>query len=67
LEIEGIWSDPIVTEVVDFDSFYPSEKYHQEYFRNNQGQPYCQIVINPKVSKFREKFSEKLKTKDLEN
>lgn len=67
LEIEEIWSDPIVTEVVDFDSFYPSEKYHQEYFRNNQGQPYCQIVINPKVSKFREKFSEKLKTKDLEN
>ena len=56
-----------MTEVVDFDSFYPSEKYHQEYFRNNQGQPYCQIVINPKVSKFREKFSEKLKTKDLEN
>ncbi len=67
LTTDKIWNDPIVTEVADFEVFYPAEEYHQEYFRGNQEQPYCQIVINPKVNKFRTKFSEKLKVKDLEN
>ncbi len=60
---EKIWDYPIVTEVVDFEYFYSAEAYHQEYFRNNKEQPYCQIVINPKVNKFRAKFSDKLKAK----
>ena len=64
LTTEKIWDDPIVTEVVDFECFYSAEAYHQKYFRNNREQPYCQIVINPKVNKFRAKFSKKLKAHD---
>jgi len=65
LTVDNVWDQPIVTEVVDFEIFYPAAKYHQEYFRNNQDQPYCQMVINPKLRKFRVQFSEKLKAKDL--
>ncbi len=56
-----LWDDPIVTEISPFTAFYPAEDYHQEYFRNNPNQPYCQIVINPKVRKFRKMFADKLK------
>lgn len=61
LNAEGIWSAPIVTEVTPTPTFYKAEDYHQEYFRNNPGQGYCQIVIEPKVAKFRERFADKLK------
>jgi peptide-methionine (S)-S-oxide reductase len=57
----GIWGDPIVTEVAPFDVFYRAEDYHQEYFRRNLGQPYCQVVIAPKVTKFRKRYLAKLK------
>jgi peptide-methionine (S)-S-oxide reductase len=56
-----IWNAPIVTEVVPLTVFYPAEDYHQEYYQNNQNQPYCRAVIAPKVSKFRQKYLEKLK------
>ncbi len=56
-----LWDDPIVTEISPFTAFYPAEAYHQEYFRNNPNQPYCQIVIGPKVRKFRKMFADKLK------
>ena len=46
-EAEGLWSNPIVTEVTPFDRYYRAEDYHQEYFRNNSYQPYCQVVIAP--------------------
>src|SRR5438034_10239603 len=49
----GIWGDPIVTEVVPFEAFYPAEAYHQEYFRRNPNQGYCRVVIAPKVDKSR--------------
>jgi peptide-methionine (S)-S-oxide reductase len=58
---EGIWDKPIVTEVAPFTEFYRAEDYHQEYYRNNQYQPYCQVVIAPKVAKFRQHYLEKLK------
>ena len=58
---EQVWKDPIVTEVTPFEAFYPAEDYHQEYFAHNGGQPYCQVVIAPKVAKFRKKYLEKLK------
>jgi peptide-methionine (S)-S-oxide reductase len=58
---EKIWDNPIVTEVVPFQKFYMAEDYHQEYFENNPGQPYCQVVVAPKVTKFRQKFLQKLK------
>jgi len=56
-----IWERPIVTEVSPFSAFYRAENYHQEYFENNPSQPYCQVVIAPKVAKFRKQFLSKLK------
>jgi peptide-methionine (S)-S-oxide reductase len=56
-----IWDAPFVTEVTPFDQFYIAEDYHQEYFRKNPFQGYCRAVIAPKVTKFRHKFSERLK------
>ncbi|MDQ3798777.1 MAG: peptide-methionine (S)-S-oxide reductase MsrA [Acidobacteriota bacterium] len=58
---EGVYDDPIVTEVTQFDKFYPAEDYHQEYFANNPNQPYCAAVVAPKVAKFRKKFVDRLK------
>ena len=60
-QVQRIWSDPIVTEVSPFDTFYPAEDSHQDYYRNNQSQPYCQIVIAPKVARARKEFLERLK------
>ena len=57
----GIWKDPIVTEVTPTTKFYKAEDYHQEYYKYNSGQPYCQVVISPKVAKFRKTFVEQLK------
>lgn len=62
LQAEGIYPNPIVTEVTPFDIFYPAEDYHQEYFKRNPYQGYCMAVISPKVSKFRKKFADRLKT-----
>ncbi len=56
-----IWDAPIVTQIAPLDAFYPAEAYHQEYFQRNPYQPYCQIVVAPKVAKFRKKFLQKLK------
>ena len=52
---------PIVTQVEAARSFYPAEAYHQNYFERNPYQPYCQIVIAPKVAKARQKYLERLK------
>jgi peptide-methionine (S)-S-oxide reductase len=56
-----IWNDPIVTEVTKFTEFYPAEEYHRDYYLRNPDQPYCRIVIDPKVARFRKSFLEKLK------
>jgi peptide-methionine (S)-S-oxide reductase len=61
MEAAAIWDDPIVTEVSPLDAFHKAEDYHQEYYRNNTYQPYCQVVIAPKVSKFRQKYLANLK------
>lgn len=61
LNTQKIWDNPIVTEVTRFDKFYVAEDYHQEYFAKNPYQPYCQVVVAPKVSKFRKHFLEMLK------
>ncbi len=55
------WPAPIVTDVQPATEFYRAEDYHQEYFRNNPNQPYCTFVVNPKVQKFRKKFTDRLK------
>lgn len=56
-----IWNDAIVTEITPFSKFYKAEDYHQDYFANNKNQPYCQMVINPKVGKFEKLFKDYLK------
>jgi len=60
-DARAIWNAPIVTEVKPLREFYPAERYHQDYFSNNARQPYCQIVIEPKVAKFRKRFVEQLR------
>lgn len=55
-----LYSDPVVTELAPLGRFWPAEDYHQDYFRNHPGQPYCQMVVDPKVRKFREKFADLL-------
>jgi len=57
----GVWKAPVVTEVTEFDRFYPAEDYHQDYYNQNSNQPYCHFVITPKVEKFKKVFKEKLK------
>jgi peptide-methionine (S)-S-oxide reductase len=58
---QGVWDAPIVTEVVPLETFYPGEEYHQDYFERNPRQRYCQIVIAPKVAKFRKQYLDRLK------
>jgi len=58
---ERLWPNPLVTQLEPLTKFYPAEAYHQDYFARNPGQPYCQVVIAPKVSKFRKQFIGKLK------
>lgn len=55
------FADPLVTQVQPLDRFYTAEEYHQNYYQENQQQPYCQLVISPKIKKFHEKFKELLK------
>ncbi|MCC6955673.1 MAG: peptide-methionine (S)-S-oxide reductase MsrA [Anaerolineales bacterium] len=57
----GIWDAPIVTQVLPLDKFYVAEDYHQEYYKKNPYQGYCQVVVAPKVAKFRQKFARKLR------
>lgn len=59
--VAKLWPDPIVTQVVALANFYPAEDYHQHYFAKNPSAAYCQIVINPKLAKLRQKFADKLK------
>lgn len=58
LEEEGVFEDPIVTRVEPLDVFYPAEAYHQNYYRTNPTQGYCQVVINPKLAKYRARFGD---------
>ena len=55
------WPDPVVTAVEPATKFFVAEDYHQEYFANNGSQPYCQMVVAPKVKKFQQKFAAKMK------
>lgn len=53
-----LWDDPIVTEIIAADTFYPAEEYHQDYFHNNPDAGYCSVVIVPKIIKARQKFAD---------
>ncbi|HXQ28494.1 MAG TPA: peptide-methionine (S)-S-oxide reductase MsrA [Gemmatimonadales bacterium] len=61
LKAEGVFDDPIVTELVPYERFYPAEEYHKDYFRRNPEQAYCRAVIAPKVAKLRKAYSRLLK------
>lgn len=61
LTTEKTFSKPIVTEVLSFSTFYPADKYHQNYYRSNPDQPYCQTIIDPKITKLRQQYAHLLK------
>ena len=61
LERDGVFEDPIVTEVSALQAYYPGEDYHQDYYRQNPGQGYCQVVVAPKLAKFRARYASRLK------
>jgi len=60
-DASGLWPNPIVTEISPYQTFYQAEDYHQNYYKINPNQPYCRMVIDPKVRKFRKEFQEQLK------
>ncbi len=61
---KAVFDNPIVTEITAFEKLYSAEDYHQNYYNDNSNQPYCAVVINPKLAKFEKEFKEKLKSKD---
>ncbi len=61
-EVAKLWDEPIVTEVAPLEFFYPAEEEHQNYFQKHPEQGYCQVIINPKLAKLRQKFTDRLKT-----
>jgi peptide-methionine (S)-S-oxide reductase len=61
LEKEVIWDKPIVTEVVPLKIFYKAETYHKDYFKKHPKEPYCQVVIAPKIAKLPQRFFDKIK------
>lgn len=60
LEAADLWDAPIVTELVELDRFWPAEDYHRDYYARNSEQPYCQVVVAPKVAKFRARFADRI-------
>lgn len=58
--VAGLWDKPIVTEIKPLETFYPAEPEHQNYFRNHPERAYCQVIINPKLAKLRQKFADRL-------
>jgi peptide-methionine (S)-S-oxide reductase/peptide methionine sulfoxide reductase msrA/msrB len=58
-----VYDDPIVTTLEPFTKFYKAEAYHQNYYQSNKNQPYCQMVIQPKIAKFEKIFKNRLKKK----
>jgi peptide-methionine (S)-S-oxide reductase len=61
LSAAKLWRNPIVTEIAGAAPFHEAEAYHQEYFDRNPRQPYCALVVEPKVTKFRKQFADRLK------
>ena len=62
-EVDGsyVYSDPVCTELIHGDTFWPAEAVHDQYFARHPGQGYCRVVIAPKMAKFRQKFADNLK------
>jgi peptide-methionine (S)-S-oxide reductase len=62
LSREGVWKQPILTEIVGATTFYPAEDYHRDYFKRHPEQAYCRVVVAPKVAKLRARFAARLKS-----
>lgn len=60
-EADQIWDAPVVTAVEPLTSYFAAEDYHRDYYENNPQQPYCAMVIGPKLAKFRQTFAKRLK------
>ena len=59
-DASGLWSNPIVTEISPIPTFYPAEDYHQNYYQSNPSQPYCAVIISPKIRKLKKEFKHML-------
>jgi peptide-methionine (S)-S-oxide reductase len=59
--VQALWPKPVVTEIVPLEVFHPAEEYHQDYYARNPEQGYCQVVINPKLAKLRQRFAARLR------
>ncbi|MEQ3657892.1 MAG: peptide-methionine (S)-S-oxide reductase MsrA [Glaciecola sp.] len=62
IEDTEIWPNPVVTEVLPLENYYQAEDYHQDYFTNNPQNQYCNMVVAPKLAKFKKTFASKLKS-----
>jgi peptide methionine sulfoxide reductase MsrA len=61
IDQSDLWRSKIVTQIEILSEFYPAEDYHQDYYEKNPWAGYCQVVINPKLKKFKQKFASQLK------
>lgn len=61
LDDEKVFEKPIVTEITALDTFFSAEDYHQNYYKENEAQPYCMYIIRPKLEKFKKVFGDKMK------
>jgi peptide-methionine (S)-S-oxide reductase len=61
LTSESVYSSPIVTELKPLDKFFEAEDYHRNYYERNKDKPYCQVIINPKLQKFKQHYSKLMK------
>lgn len=61
IEESGMYSKPIVTEIVPNENFYEAEDYHKDYYAKNQNAPYCQVIIDPKITKLYKEFKNEVK------
>lgn len=61
IEKEGLYKNPVLTQLLPFKNFYKAEDYHQNFYDSNKNYPYCQIVINPKIKKLLKEFKSEIK------
>ncbi len=61
LNKENVYGNPVVTQIAPFEKFYKAEDYHQDYYNQNKSEPYCRMVIQPKIEKFEKVFKERVK------
>lgn len=60
VEKSGLFKNPIVTEIFPFTKFYPAESYHRDYYEKNRDQPYCRLIIDPKIQKLLKEYGEEV-------